>query len=59
MRKFGVKVITGANLELKCKVCGLRLGLHSGTKCPTKSEIYYEGRDYDASVKEVNKDEDE
>lgn len=46
-RKFGVKIITGASLDLICKECGLRLGLHSGTKCPTKSEILYEGRDYE------------
>ncbi len=58
-RRFGVKILTGANLDLICKECGLRLGLHCGTSCPTKSEILYEGRDYDSSVKEANDIEDE
>jgi len=53
-RKFGVEVITGDSLDLICKECGLRLGLHSGTKCLTKEEILYKGRDYDSSVKDAN-----
>jgi len=57
MQKFGVKVITGARHSLICKECGLRLGLHCGTKCPTKNEVLYEGRDYDSSVKEANEHE--
>ena len=56
-RKFGVKRISRFNLDLICKDCGLRAGLHHGSECPTKSEVLYEGRDYDASVKEVNEDE--
>lgn len=54
MQKFGVKILTGADLGIICKDCGLRLGLHSGTRCPTKCEVLYEGRDYDSSVKDAN-----
>ena len=57
MRKFGVKILVGADLNIICRDCGLRLGLHCGPKCPTKSEVLYEGRDYDSSVKEVNESE--
>ena len=34
MRKFGVKRIGRWNLDLVCKECGQRAGLHYGSNCP-------------------------
>ena len=33
-RKFGVKKISRWNLDLICKDCGYRAGLHYGSDCP-------------------------
>ena len=44
-QKFGVEVITGASLDIVCKKCGFRLGLHCGTKCPTTDMLV--GEDYE------------
>lgn len=54
MRKFGVKVLTGANLDSICKDCGLRLGLHSGFKCPTNNEPDHDLEYHDKKCEEVN-----
>ena len=34
-RKFGVNKITRFNLDLICKDCGRRAGLHYSADCPT------------------------